>query len=97
MLGATAHHVTKSGIPSVAGGRTFASAAGVVWVNVTAMGPTIVGIVVEASGVGVVGCCNDWEGAGSGLEAGLGLLVLERRIVGPLWSCWTHVGQSWVW
>ena len=46
----TSHHVTESCIASVSGGRVLAVVAGVVMVNVAAVGATVVRVVLVGLG-----------------------------------------------
>ena len=55
ILRAASHHVAESGIALVAWSGVFAGAAGVVDVDVTAMCPAVVGVIVESGGSGRFG------------------------------------------
>ena len=52
ILCTASHHVAESCVALVPGSRVLACAAGMVMVDVTTMGPTVVGVVVESSGPG---------------------------------------------
>ena len=55
ILCAASHHVAESSVASVAWSRVFAGAADVIDVGITAMGPAVVGVVVEPGGSGRFG------------------------------------------
>ena len=52
VLGASSFHVGQSGVPLVSGFRVLASAAIVIVLEITAMSPAVVGIVVSPLGTG---------------------------------------------
>ena len=55
ILCAASHHVAESSVASVARSRVFVGAAGVIDVDITAMVPAVVGVVVEPGGLGRFG------------------------------------------
>ena len=94
MFGAATKHVSEGSIMSISWSRVLPCAAGVGLVKVTAMGPTIVQIVVFASGSGGPwgGCWNEGLVLGPGLLLGSAWQGPGRCTVESLLPCQGLVG-----
>ena len=105
ILRASSHHVGYGSVVAMAGSGVFAGAAGVIDVDITAMGPAVVGVVVEPGGSGgldstlavaaVVGAsCRCWSRTFHGWLGGEGL---GNALLNDGGDVWRGRDNGWGW